>query len=242
MKKMTKWLALALAGVLMSASLTSCMRQITREDDDDEEDEEKSSVSSYVGLSPDQVKQMLFLADKFTIEASGSYTNGEDEESAVLTLKKYGDVILHRLDEQDSDGSNLVVQYYDLETMRSCISYDGEAWQFYSESDTRQEMLEFLLLDDDGVNLYYILNADSYEEGGSAENGYVMTEEAMAAWMRGPEGTEYEGKFTSKGNVYTFEFSAHLPSDSGNGDYKYTFTIRFTSESLEFPQETGTPE
>ena len=240
MKKMTKWLALALAGVLMSASLTSCMRQITREDEDDEEDEEKSSVSSNKDLSPEELRDRLLLADKFTVEVNGHFTNDEREESGVLTLKKYGDVLLRRLDTQDSDGSNLVVQYYDLETMRSCISYDGEAWQFNSESDTRQEMLEFLLLDDDGVNLYYILNADSYEEGGSAENGYVMTQEAMAAWMRGPEGPEYEGKMTSKGNVYTFELSASLPSQKS--DCQYTFTIRFTSESLEFPQEAGKPE
>lgn len=241
MKKMTKWLALALAGGLLSASLLSCTRQITWEnEDEDEEDEEQSSVSDYVGLSPDGLREWLLLADNFTVEASAQFTSETREESAALTLKKYGDVLLHRVEGRYSVGSSLAVKYYDLKTMRRCSSKDGAQWQYSQVEDTREELLETLLLDDDGANLYFLLNAEAFEEGGSAESGYVMTQEAMAAWLQGPEGTVYEGKLTSRGSVYTFELRAVSPSPKG--EYKYTYTIRFTCEPLEFPQEAGKTE
>ena len=100
MKKLTKILALMLAGLLCTSTLLACQDSYVGDDDDEEEEEEGMDFSDYEKLAPEEVWASL-----------------EDAQMARITITDYDDdvTIITKSGQKvkiDDDGD---IEYYDYQ-------------------------------------------------------------------------------------------------------------------------------
>ncbi|MBO5777956.1 MAG: hypothetical protein J6R82_00145 [Clostridia bacterium] len=224
MKKMTKWLALLLAGLMVSATLISCESAYTGSDDDDDDEEESESSSKYKDLSPDDVADALLEAGKFTV--SMEIHSGSEVENTVQqrTYIKNGNILKY-IYKITSSGYNAEQEAYaDLENGLIYEQEDG-VWASETEEVNLVDLLE------DAMYSNLLLDDDNYLEYDSETDRYPLKESAIREELNLSENSSAEGYMTRNGSVYTFFFSVE-----GSGAGNCTITVKFTADKLTLPE------
>lgn len=231
MKKLTKWLALLLAGVLtVSTMLVACNDAGAGGDLDDEEKEEKEeNLDAYMGFSPEEAyEEMLDVKD---VTVVGKYLSGDNQRE--ITIKRDGDKAKVTVEVifEDGDSEDTTDRYYDFDEGVEYLQDDDGEW--YTEALEDYGWEELVAFDDDTKAILF--SDDSY---GEADDGrYEMIDESVAAYFEGMFGdlTDYtlSGYMTSKKATYTYLVKA---IDADDVEESFEFKIKFGSVSVKLPK------
>ena len=228
MKKMTKWIALLMAGLLLFASLIACESAYTGSDDDDDEDDEKSESSSkYKNLSPEEVLEALLETDKFTVTYEETYVNGDTDSRTVITIMKNGNKMSFNEKAQGDDQRYEINQYADIEKSLVYLKeYDGADWSVQSTEIDLEDLLE-----DNGISSPW-LEDEAYGEYDDQNNRYPINLVFMEDQFPDLEDVTMDGYRTVKGSTYTFYVSV----SDGEFTKTLTITVKFTADKITLPE------
>ena len=228
MKQFSKWLALLMAGLLLSAALLSCDDGYdwSEEEDGDDDEEQSESSSQYKNLTPEELWDAILDADEFTFEMVAIRKNGDDAATSTCTVFKDGDLLKCEIVTKYGEETSTQTAYFDLKNNLDYEEEDGQ-W-YYSEGKDEEADLSDLL--DDVCPVDLLFDKDCYEAE-SENSEYIMLPDAIREELNAPGEVECEGKMTSKGSVYTFIFSA---SDEAHA-IEYTITVKFKSDTIKLP-------
>ena len=229
MKKMTKWLSLLMAGLMLSATLLACESAYTGSDDDDDEEEEESS-SKYEDLDPEEIEKALLKADRFTFTVE-SLSGGTTENTTYLqSYSKYGNLLKGVIKITSSAFDSQKEVYADLKNDLIYAQQDG-AWTTHEEEVDLVDLLEGQMYS--GL----LLNSDNYLEFDPETKRYPLKEEAIRKEIGTGDLVSVEGYLSSKGSEYTFFFSI----TSANGiPQTCTVTVKFTADKITLPKVEST--
>lgn len=221
MKHMKKWLALLLAGMMVTASLFACSDNNGGSDGDEDEDKAKETEKSfdqYKKLSPEEVFEAMEDAEQFTFK----FVENQDGDESTLIFERDGDAV--ELKQDDS------TMFFDTE---NCICYEEIGEDEYDvEEDSYQwdSLFEELIeecVGDYGLN--FIMSDDSYEKDGST---YTLTEDAIEDYIAANSFiTEMEGSMKRSSTEYVFTVRAEN-EDGEETELEYTVTFEETSVKL----------
>ena len=217
MKKMTKFLALVLAGLLSVSVLLACSDESSSEDDEDEK-EENTEFAEYEDLTPEEVWDALDTAEQ--VQITLSRFNGTQS-----TILKDGDNAKF-----DPNGA---VIYYDYQNGKEYIpNEDGShsaQYLLYSWTELLDQEVKNNFFKSQG--LAFFLEDDWYEDSGSLYSatedtlsGIEMDCESISAYMK-DKGTTYTfvcemvvngEEQTAKCKIEFKEVSVKLPSSNSS--------------------------
>lgn len=215
MKKLTKILALLLAGLLSVSALMSCTGQGFGTADDEEDEDESSDFSDYEDLTPREVYQKLQDADQVKIQLE--YFNGSES-----SITKDGKKVKH-----DPNGT---VTYYDYQNQLHYIpnqdgSYSTEALS-YDWEETLATELDHGFLVSQNLDFFFV---DSYYED-EDDDVYKVSSDSLEEFFDTDE-VEVEASMERDGTTYTFT------CEVDDGDEKKTAEckIKFDDFSVKLP-------
>jgi hypothetical protein len=229
MKKFTKWIALLMAGLLLSATLIACDDGYdwSEEEDGDDDEEQSESSSQYKNLTPEELWDAILEAKDFTVVMEGSSQKGEIKAKVTYTIAKDGDKLQLTMERTNGDNSNKQTAYYDLKNNLAYEEVDGQ-W-YYEEGDEEDSDLSDLL--DDLIPVDLLFDKKCYKTEDYENGDYVMRANAIAEELGAPEDITCQGEMTSKSSTYTFTISAANDEQS----LEYVITVKFKSDSIQLP-------
>ncbi len=226
MKKLTKWISLLMAGLMVSATLASCDSGYDWSEEDADDKEEQADTSKYKNLDPDDVADAILEADKFTISVEIHTGSASENITRKLNYMKNGDLIWGSSKTTSATYNTAYEVYADLKAGLLYTQEDG-VWVTEEEETDLNEILDDVLYDD------LLLENDSYLEFDSDTGRYPLKEEALREELGVSENTSVEGYMTRKGGEYTFFFS--ITNESGNPQ-TCTITVKFTADKISLPE------
>lgn len=232
MKKLTKWLALFLAGSFILTSLAACKNKDEAQDDDEEQSEKeesgKKTDKSKYKLSPEEVYDELLEAEEvgFSFETTISL-DGESMTTAV-SIDRDGDKMKSTL----SDGvDELFTSYSDMAEGKEYYEEAGQwYWTATAEEVTWEEGIR-TTFEDSGMDLKTLFfDDDSYDKKGSK---YTIKEDVIAEVLGAPDG-EIEGSMESDKATYNF-LATYSEGDTWIG---IAIEVVFEDKTIELPEAT----
>lgn len=239
MKKLTKWLALLTAGLLLFATLIACDGDSEKNpnvDVDADADRAQTEPSPYQNLTPEELLDALLKAEKFTIAEETIFSYGDTPSVSKNTLTKNGDK-MSRLSKISADSPSIASEsaaqdeiqtgeYIDLANDLIYFQREvGEEWIVQSYTTE----LEEILYRQSREGLLY--NSSTYGEYDPETNRYPMKAEALRTKLSASNAENVEGYMTHKDGVYTFylmkEYESHRTEE--------TITVTFTADDIQFP-------
>ena len=228
MKKFTKWIALLMAGLLLTASLIACESAYTGSDDEDEEDEEQSESDSskYKNLTPEELGAALLEADKFTITAVIQDGGTSENINYTQTYSKYGDLMKSVVSITSEEYNTEHEAYADLKNDLVYTQEEG-VWTTQTEETELSDMLESVLYSK------WFFEHDNYPEFDAKADRNDIKADCIREIMSLGEGAQAEGYFSRKGSEYTISFTG---TSEGGITQGCTITIRFTADKITLPE------
>ncbi|MBQ7324908.1 MAG: hypothetical protein IJW98_04120 [Clostridia bacterium] len=227
MKQFSKWLALLMAGLVLSAALLSCDDGYdwSEEEDGDDDEEQSESSSQYKNLTPEELWDAILEAKDFTIVMEGTRTGSNPTSIVTYTINKDGGKLMIAMKNQ-TDYTIHRKAYFDLENHLAYQEDDNGQWTYQEQED-----LELDDLLDDLLPVDLLFEKSSYEEY-DPENGiYVMKSREIAEEVAGDAGLTCQGELKVQGSTYTFIYSA----EEEPFKLEFTVTIEFQSEIVKLP-------
>ncbi|MBQ8288141.1 MAG: hypothetical protein IJX76_05145 [Clostridia bacterium] len=165
MDKVTKWIALLLAGVMMSAALFACGGEA--EDKDDE-------FAEYANMKPSELYEALLEADEYEIALEAAYAAGEEQYTMEQKLAKNDEVV--KMENLNVDGSTDLC-YYDFDESLIYAQNSDGVWSVspidsYAVVGTLEELVDTIV----GEELF----EDDYYEAFDEDSGRYVMKEAVA--------------------------------------------------------------
>ena len=227
MKKFTKWLALLMAGLLLSASLIACESAYTSSDEDeDEEEEEQSESSKYKNLTPEALGTALLEADEFTISATIQGGGSTENITYTQIFSKYGDLMKSVIKLTSEGYTSDHEGYADIKNDLVYTQEDG-VWTTQTEKTDLNDMLEGILYSN------WFLEQDNYPEFDSKADRLDIDPGCIREIMNLDESVPVEGYFSRKGSEYTIFFCA---TPEGGNAQSYTATVTFKADKITLPE------
>ena len=227
MKKMAKWIALLMAGLMLSATLLACDSAYTGSDDDDDEEEE--SFDEYKKLSPEEVGEALEDAKDYTVHTVWAYHYNGQNIRREYALDKDGNKLKLYLSTEGGDGElRKETQYGDLKKNYVYLLGEDNRWVAESTEIDLEDTLEEIA----PVELFF--DDENYGEYDSDAHSYPLNEEDVRNFVNeeAEEGSA-SGSMTRKSTTYTFTASVQ----QGEEAYQTIETvIRFKSVSVDLPK------
>ena len=188
MKKFTKWIALLMAGLLLTASLIACDDSYTGSDDEDEEDEEQSESDSskYKNLTPEELGAALLEADKFTITAVIQGGGSSENINYTQTYSKYGDLMKSVVSITSEAYNPEHEAYADLKNDLVYTQEEG-VWTTQTEKTELSDMLESVLYSK------WFFEHDNYPEFDAKADRNDIKADCIREIMSLGEGAQAEG-------------------------------------------------
>lgn len=232
MKKFTKWLALLMAGLVLSATLVACDDGYDWAEDDDDDDEEQSDSdpnsdfsSKFENLTPEEILNELLETKDFTIEMKGVSSIIASPSVVTYTICKNGGKLRISMISQ-TDYKVERKAYFDLDEHIAYEEEDNGEWIYQ-----KQEDLELSDLLGDLIPVDLLFDKDSYETYDPENGQFIMKPEVVSDEMTGSEEVTGKGEMTSQEGTYTFTFSV----EQGTKKIEYTLTVTFTSDTVTLP-------
>ena len=240
MKKLTKILALMLAGLLCTSALLACQDSYVG-DDDDEEEEEEMDFSDYEKLAPEEVWASL-----------------EDAQMARITITDYDDdvTIITKSGQKvkiDDDGD---IEYYDYQNQLTYALNEDGTYTVNEDSDNWEDMLESISRFFSNRAMEFLFEDDWYEKSGSLYSATIETLENLdldcdscSAYMETSK-TTYTFVFeiskdgqnaTIKCQIEFKEFTVKLPEVEDNNTVTNTPTTKPLPGNTTQPSVSDTP-
>ncbi|MBQ8288142.1 MAG: hypothetical protein IJX76_05150 [Clostridia bacterium] len=166
MDKVTKWIALLLAGVMMSAALFACGGEA--EDKDDE-------FAEYANMKPSELYEALLEADEYEVINDAVFDAYGTEMTMIQKLTKNDEIV--KMEERGIDGSTMVC-YYDYGENMVYTQDPAGNWSV-ARIDTGVEFatLEELVNNVVGEEMF---DDDHYEDFDDDATRFVMKEDVAA--------------------------------------------------------------
>lgn len=238
MKKFTKWLALFLAGVLLTTSLAACGGDASSSDDDDDEEqsekdngdkdndkdnnndnEDDGKFDAYKDLSPTELYEALLNAPNYTLSSEAENTYDGETEKMTYLFEKDGDLLKMEVEGQGT-------MYIDFKEKVGYAKNFEDEWSVLEDAPEYETFLNRAT----GMNASDLLNDDYYD---SKDGKYTMTADAFAEIS----GEDAEGSATIEvdGTTYTIKLEGRA---DGMGSI-YEIKIEFKSTSVKLPAEVN---
>ena len=234
MKKMTKWLSLLLAGLMLSAALLACNDSSSwsdDEDEDDEDEEQSESFDEYKNLSPQELADALKECPSYKITATlHAYEYGEQVGERNETIQKQNDwVKVETVKKPAHSDPTTQTAYYDLERFVSYYSNENGGWDHYVSNGE----LKLIAIFEKSFPAELLINPEVYGEYDSETKSYPMLPEKMVEILNGGDQMSASGSMSPSGTTYTFELVAE------QDPFRQTFTIviEFKSVQVKLPAE-----
>ncbi len=233
MKKMTQWLALLLAGLMVASTLISCDSGYDWSEEEDDK-EEQSEPSRYEDLAPEEIPDALRETDQFTI-ISELITNSDGKKITIgQTYQKYGNLMR---DTWEMSSAKYDGEQFENDPIYQIITYvdlaDGLIYKQEDERWIAQEWdndLESFLNDFTTTDLFF--SNDNYQNPDVDADRYLLKEEVLRKYFGLRDDATVEGYMSRNGNVYVFSITA--TSEDGT-TISSVLKIRFTSDKIELP-------
>lgn len=225
MKHMKKWLALLMAGMMITASLFACSDNGSEPDDDDKEEESEKSFDEYKKLSPEEVFEALEDAEQFVFK----FVQESEDEKFTVTFERDGDAAKFS-SKDDSDDETVI--YFDVkEGIKYTEDEDGK-YEAASGEGNKWEGLYDELLDEfiRDNRLDFLMSDDSYEKEGST---YTLVEDAFEELFENSMVESAEGYMERSLTEYVFVFNAE--NEEGD-EFEFKYTISFEETSVKLPE------
>lgn len=242
MKKLTKYLALLLAGLVTAASLAACLAVEVNEDadDGDKEEEETDQFDVYRKLSPAEAIEALKDAEEVSLSFKISDSEDGETEHDMLVVERDGDKLKFTAVQEFDGDREEETNYADLSARKAYYEDDGE-WDIEDLEDdmTWTSLLEELSeawIEVEGLSILAV--DDNYDK-----NGAVYTikdsvwEELLAENGLGADADEADevvpsASMTRDGTTYTFLAKVNRPESESVWEY----TIEFDEMTVELPE------
>lgn len=222
MKKLTKWLALLMAGLLVSASIAACgeVAVDNSDDDDDEKEEESIDLSEYEDLAPEEVIEALEDAKevKITIEIV--------EQEVSVELLRDGNAVKVTSDE--------ITAYADVKKGIFYEEDDDGNWQTQEDSDYEWSGLMTNFVENAEIR-FDLFAEDNYTVDGDR---YDIDEDLLADAYDGYEASLYMKR---NGTKYSFVLKLIDPDTEEESTIKYTIEFKDCTVKLPKTDEDENP-
>ncbi|MBO5777955.1 MAG: hypothetical protein J6R82_00140 [Clostridia bacterium] len=229
MKKLTKWLTLLLAGLVLCATLFACDDGFDWSEEEEDDEEESESFDQYKKLSPEELWNALMEAKDYTISIQVSRTMNEQSGENNIFVEKDGGKVKLTGSATTPDGASYDnLAYCDLDKQTFYEQLSDGTWDVEQDEDIT---LEVMLKDE--LETSFLFLADLYGEYNADTRSYPMIAEKLIAAMDAPEDTIASGSMTRNGTTYTFIIETEQGGTRQTVEYIFTFqsvTVKFPAE------------
>ena len=242
MKNLTKWLALLLTGLMLTATLLACdSGNSWSDDDDDDDDEESESFDEYKNLDPDELWDALMEAKDYTVSVHMNRTYEGESVERTMTVEKDGNKVKLLVSANYPDGESYEeLGYCDLDK-HLFYEQSGDEWDV---EENEKVTLEVLLKEE--LDAEILFTEGLYGEYDKETRTYPMIPEKLIEFINGNNDMIASGSMTRKGTTYTFLIQLESETQKQTVEFVFTFeSVKVDLPKTEIPgtdENTPTPE
>lgn len=240
MNKVSKWIAMGLAGSMLIGALVACDGQQDQQGETTnaqtaEDNAQPSDGAEYMGMTPSEVDSALSTCEDVRIhkeyrESSRSFYGSMEESTQVYTLTKDGD-IFHLVCE--TDGAKTFEYIYDNEHQKVyTLAQNGGKWTV-AKADAEASLDR--LMDEIGLGedvFARLMDPAQYKAYDNSFKRYPLTDDTIEALMGTDNGT-ISGYMQPVKKEYTYKLDKKL--SGGDSAYHYTVLIDFSDRTIDLP-------